>query len=205
MQTRLLNKQYLTTMKTYRIGRASNNDIVYYSVEVSNDHADLIEDNGSYTLIDHSKNGTIVNGARIHNTSCRVHYGDTVLFAGKERLNWNMVSPQRVGTVPSPGGVPGSIDGQKNAPYSVASMVCGIASLVLSVSTIVALALAIVGLALGVSGTKKIRGQEYLYKGLGMLKAGKICSIISLALNGIVLIIILIAGAAIGLTAFSYL
>lgn len=192
-------------MKTYRIGRASVNDIICSNIEVSNEHADLVVDNGSYTIIDHSKNGTIVNGARIHNTSCRVNYGDSIVFAGKERLNWNMVTAQRTSTVPSSGENYGNPAIQTNAPYSIASMVCGIASLVLSVSTIIALTLAIVGLALGVSGTKKIRGQEQHYKGLGMLKAGKICSIISLAINGIVLIVFIIAGAAIGLTAFSYL
>ena len=203
MQTRLLNIDTLRQMKTYRIGRSSGNDIVYSNPEVSNDHAELIDEHGSYTLVDHSRNGTIVNGNYVHNTSCRVSYGDAILFAGKERFNWGLISNRRMGTAPSSGeGYPAGSD-QRNAPFSVASMVCGIASLVLSVSTIVALALAIVGLALGVSGTKKIRGQEHLYNGIGMLKAGKICSIVSLCLNGIVLVIAIAAGMAIGFSLFS--
>ena len=203
MDTRLYSKHTIRQMKTYRIGRASGNDIIYSNIEVSNEHADLIEDQGSYTLVDHSRNGTIVNGTQVHNAYCRVRYGDSIVFAGKERFNWELISNRRAGTAPvSTGNYPIGAD-QKNAPNSVASMVCGIASLVLSVSTIVAIALAIVGLVLGVNGTKKIRGQEQLYKGLGMLKAGKICSIISLCLNGIVLIVIIAAGAAIGLTLFS--
>ena len=205
MQTRPLNYQSYSNMKTFRIGRASDSDILCTQLEVSNNHADLIEENGSYTLVDHSRNGTFVNGSRIHNSSCRVHYGDAILFAGKERLNWNLVTKSRVGTVPSSGNYGGSTYNQKIAPFSVASMVCGISSLVLSVSTIVALVLAIVGLALGVSGTRKIIGQEQLYKGIGMLRAGKICSIISLAINGIVIVFCIILFGAIGLTLFSYL
>ena len=204
MDTIRINKIDVSTMKsrTYKIGRASGNDILCSDIEISNDHAELIDNNGEYILIDHSRNGTLVNGMRIHNTSCRVRYGDSIVFAGKERLNWNLVSPRRVGTVsPSNNGL-GLGTEQKNAPNSVASMVCGIASLVLSVSTIVALALAIIGLALGVSGTRKIQGQEHLYKGLGMLKAGKVCSIISLSINGIVLVVLLIAGA-VGLSLLS--
>ena len=68
-------------------------------------------------------------------------------------------------------------------------MVLGIASLVLSVKPLISLAMAIVGLCLGVSGSKKIKGQEHLYKGVGMLKAGKICSIITLSIIGLVLIV----------------
>lgn len=203
MDTIRINKKDVSMKsRTYKIGRGSGNDILCSDIEVSNEHAELIDNNGTFTLIDYSRNGTFVNGNRIHNTSCHVNYGDSIVFAGKERLDWSLVSPRRMGTAPASYGGLGLVEEQKNAPYSVASMVCGIASLVLSVSTIVALALAIIGLALGVSGTRKIHGQEHLYKGMGMLKAGKVCSIISLCINGIVLVVLLIVGA-VGLSLLS--
>ena len=188
MRTRLFNENIMST-RTYRIGRDSGNDIRYTSPEVSNEHAEIVCDNGIYTLIDHSKNGTLVNGNFIRNTSCRVSPGDHIVFAGKERLDWGLIGGGRRSATAPVSAVNVAQGGEKNAPYSVASMVCGITSLVLSVSPVVSLALAIVGLALGVSGTRKIKGNEHLYKGVGMLKAGKICSIITLGCIGLVLII----------------
>lgn len=87
-------------MKTCRIGRGADNDIVCFHDEVSTHHADLIENNGSYTFIDHSKNGTIVNHTRIHNTSCSVNPGDSILFAGVEALDWKKVSKIFHTTIP---------------------------------------------------------------------------------------------------------
>ena len=178
-------------IKTYRIGRDSGNDIIYSRPEISGSHAELIFDGSSYTLIDHSKNGTIVNGIMLNNNSRRVSPGDSIVFAGKERFDWGLLAGHRSPTVGIEGGYGGGMSpaDAPTAPLAVASMVCGIASLVLSVSPWIALALAIVGLSLGVTGTKRIRGQEHLYKGIGMLKAGKICSIITLGLIGLAMII----------------
>lgn len=87
-------------MKTCRIGRGADNDIVYTHNEVSTYHAELVEDNGTYTIIDHSKNGTIVNHTQIHNTSCVVQPGDSIVFAGVEKLDWKKVSKLFHTTIP---------------------------------------------------------------------------------------------------------
>jgi hypothetical protein len=79
-------------MNTYTIGRRPGKTICYSNPEVSNDHAEIVENNGSYTLIDHSTNGTLVNGNRVHNASFPINRGDIVMFAGKEVLNWNMIA-----------------------------------------------------------------------------------------------------------------
>lgn len=78
-------------MRTYTIGRGTGKDFYYANPEVSTNHAEIIADNGNYTLIDHSMNGTIVNGNRVHNSSYPLHRGDTVLFAGREILDWNRI------------------------------------------------------------------------------------------------------------------
>ena len=88
-------------MKTCKIGRGADNDIVCTHGKVSTSHADLIVDNGVFTLIDHSKNGTLVNQARIHNTSCSVNPGDSIVFAGEEMLDWEMVARIFHMTLPS--------------------------------------------------------------------------------------------------------
>ena len=56
-------------MNTYTIGRRTGKTICFSNPEVSNDHAEIVENNGSYLLIDHSTNGTLVNGNRVHNAS----------------------------------------------------------------------------------------------------------------------------------------
>ena len=78
-------------MRTFTIGRGTGKDIYYANPEVSSNHAEIIVENGNYTLVDHSMNGTIVNGNRVHNSSYPLHRGDTVLFAGREMLDWNRI------------------------------------------------------------------------------------------------------------------
>ena len=92
MDTIRINKKDVSMKsRTYKIGRGSGNDILCSDIEVSNEHAELIDNNGTFTLIDYSRNGTFVNGNRIHNTSCHVNYGDSIVFAGKERLRLHTV------------------------------------------------------------------------------------------------------------------
>lgn len=81
-------------MRTFTIGRGTGKDIYYANPEVSSNHAEIIAENGNYTLVDHSMNGTIVNGNRVHNSSYPLHRGDTVLFAGREMLDWNRIGPE---------------------------------------------------------------------------------------------------------------
>ena len=88
-------------MRTYTIGRGTGKDFYYANQEVSTNHAEIISDNGNYTLVDHSLNGTIVNGNRVHNSSYPLHRGDTVLFAGREMLDWNRIDPVAVTPPPT--------------------------------------------------------------------------------------------------------
>lgn len=126
-------------MKTFKIGRASDSDILCTHLEVSNNHADLIEENGSYTLVDHSRNGTFVNRSHIHHNSCTVRRGDSVVFAGVEELNWNKVSRIGKSTIPMRDIKPSTVfvpyeKSSRLAPFGVPSMVCGIVSLISCIS-----------------------------------------------------------------------
>jgi pSer/pThr/pTyr-binding forkhead associated (FHA) protein len=78
-------------MNTYTIGRRTGKTICFSNPEVSNDHAEIVENNGSFLLIDHSTNGTLVNGNRVHNSSYPVNRGDVILFGGGAVLNWNLI------------------------------------------------------------------------------------------------------------------
>lgn len=78
-------------MPTYTIGKGAGKNVQLSHPESSRDHAEIIEDNGNYTLIDHSMNGTMVNGNRVHHSSYPLRRGDTVLFANREMLNWNLI------------------------------------------------------------------------------------------------------------------
>ena len=209
-------------MKSITIGRNPENDIVYSSLEISGDHAEIMENGDAYTLVDHSKNGTFVNGKYIHHTSCTVRRGDSVVFAGVEDLNWNKVSRKGQSTI-SMRGVKRSPtvfvpfeERTQLAPFGVPSMVCGILSVgsaLLSLdmfsdflfssyysvfaigfySMIFGLVLGIVGVSLGANGTRRVRNREGMYRGLGMLKAGKACGIVGICLNGLQLLILIIS------------
>ena len=79
-------------MNTYTIGRRTGKTICFTNPEVSNDHAEIVENNGSFLLIDHSTNGTLVNGNRVHNASYPINRGDVVLFGSGAVLNWNLIN-----------------------------------------------------------------------------------------------------------------
>ena len=144
-------------MNTYTIGRRPGKTICYSNPEVSSDHAEIVENNGSYTLIDHSTNGTIVNGNRVHNSSYPINRGDIIMFAGWEVLNWNMISG-----APS---APASAPAQSSGP-NVFAILGFVFAFVFS-------PLGIIFSALGLGMSKKYGGKQ---KGLAV--AGLILSII---------------------------
>ena len=83
-------------MKSYKIGRNPDNDIVIkdQSQHVSRYHATLtVNDNGTITINDQSTNGTYVNGVKVKS---RVDYpvstNDTIMFAKSALLDWNLIS-----------------------------------------------------------------------------------------------------------------
>lgn len=84
-------------MKNISIGRESDNQIILPQDErISRNHATLVIDNkGMITLRDHSSNGTVVNGIKIHRSALQIQRGADVLFAGIARLDWSQVPQKR--------------------------------------------------------------------------------------------------------------
>ncbi|MBK6344997.1 MAG: FHA domain-containing protein [Bacteroidales bacterium] len=83
-------------MKTYKIGRDTDNDIVIndQDVRVSRYHATLtIHDNGTITINDQSTNGTYVNGVKIKSQiETAVSTSDSIVLAKTTQLDWNLIS-----------------------------------------------------------------------------------------------------------------
>lgn len=75
------------------IGRDRNNDLCvppFYET-VSNRHADLEEIGGRLYIIDHSTNGTIINGHRVTNTREEIKYGDNIKLSNAYTLSWENI------------------------------------------------------------------------------------------------------------------
>ena len=79
-------------MKEYKIGRYAEADIVLVANYCSRDHAKLtLTDSGELLLQDYSANGTVVKGKKVHQQTVALHYGDEVLLAGVEKLDWSKI------------------------------------------------------------------------------------------------------------------
>ncbi len=79
-------------MKTFFIGRNPNNHLVLSNGIISGQHAEIsVQNDGSLVLTDHSTNGTYVNNQLLHQNSCSVNYGDTVIFPDGTQLDWNLI------------------------------------------------------------------------------------------------------------------
>lgn len=91
--------------KRIYIGRDDANDwIVPESFNtVSNNHANIEEtENGHLLLVDHSRNGTVVNGIRVKDSSIEIKEGDNIRLANSYLLSWSQISyyfPKRKETV----------------------------------------------------------------------------------------------------------
>lgn len=87
-------------MKTYKIGRNPDNDIVIQDDTrlVSRYHAVLkVYDNGSITICDISTNGTYINREKIKsNTEISVTKNDSVYFAKQTQLDWNKIQIPKI-------------------------------------------------------------------------------------------------------------
>lgn len=72
------------------IGRAVENDLqVDQSFgRVSNEHATLEIQDGQLIFIDHSSNGSIINGRNIHHSSIAIQNGDEILLANSYKVEW---------------------------------------------------------------------------------------------------------------------
>lgn len=86
-------------MRIIKVGRDRSNDVVVSDPYVSSMHCDFIfEDNGNVWVVDHSKNGTFVNGQRRQGKT-QVMNND-IIRIGNETLPWQSWS----GGVGSQGG-----------------------------------------------------------------------------------------------------
>lgn len=76
------------------IGRDNRNDIcVPRQFEtVSNNHADIEYNNEKFYLIDHSTNGTRVNGEKVKNSRVEITNGDDIKLAGSYSITWDEIS-----------------------------------------------------------------------------------------------------------------
>ncbi len=105
-------------MKTYKIGRNPDNDIVIGDENrtVSGYHAVLkVNDNGIITICDNSTNGTLVNGVKItKDLDMPVKKGDDIRFSKIASLDWSLVD------VPASGGNDATvIDNGEKESYSI--------------------------------------------------------------------------------------
>ena len=88
-------------IQKFTIGRNPNNTIVINHPAVSGYHADLIAvDNANgftqYTFVDHSTNGTFINGQFLRNASCFVVYNDSITLAGVVQFDWSALGFSRM-------------------------------------------------------------------------------------------------------------
>jgi pSer/pThr/pTyr-binding forkhead associated (FHA) protein len=85
-------------MELISIGRSPQSKIVIHdsSEKVSRNHGTLkLHKVGSIIYVDHSSNGTMVSGVRIHNTEVPVVFGEKIVFPNNTDLDWSMVSSAR--------------------------------------------------------------------------------------------------------------
>ncbi len=93
---------------------------------------------------------------------------------------------------------------KENAPHAVSSMVLGILSIITG-CYIVGFVLGIIGLVLANNGTKEYNSNPEKYNGEGMLKAGKICSIVGLILGAVSILYWIVVVLVLGSTsAFAF-
>lgn len=81
---------------------------------------------------------------------------------------------------------------KQNAPYAVASLVLGICSLVLG-CFIVGLVLGIIGLIMANNGLRELQQHPDMYTGEGMLRGGKITSIVGIVLGSLSILYYIVA------------
>ena len=90
-------------MKKITIGRNADNDIVIADQSVSGYHAEIeIHEDGIMKFVDHSTNGTMVNGNHLHNDFCNVSGIDDIVFPGQHKLDWNLVPVPAEQPAPAP-------------------------------------------------------------------------------------------------------
>lgn len=99
-------------MRIIKVGRDRSNDVVVNDPYVSSMHCDFIfEDNGNVWVVDHSKNGTFVNGQRRQGKTQIMN--NDIIRIGNETLPWQSWS----GGVASSNGYGGNYGGGYGGGY----------------------------------------------------------------------------------------
>ena len=93
---------------------------------------------------------------------------------------------------------------KQNAPYAVAALVLGICSLLFG-CFFVGLVCGIVGLVLSNKGLATYNANPAAYSGFGMLKAGKVTSILGIIFGAIYVVYYVIAVAILGSAGLAWL
>lgn len=58
---------------------------------VSNNHAEIEEKDGHLFFIDHSSNGSVVNGRRVSHSQIEIFHGDDIRLANSYQLSWSTI------------------------------------------------------------------------------------------------------------------
>ncbi len=123
-------------MKSYKIGRNQEADIVLSANYCSRDHALItVSDSGKILLQDFSANGTAVNGKQINNQTVEINYGDEVLFAGIEKLDWSKIEKPETKKTEPPKPIPSNSFLRKHG-IKIAGVIIGIALIFFAVPKI---------------------------------------------------------------------
>lgn len=88
-------------MRVIRLGRAEDNDVVVSHPMVSGHHADIyVFDNGAIQYMDHSTNGTMIDGNFVRNSSFLLTGGERLVLPGDVSLDVSQLiaSPSRTDT-----------------------------------------------------------------------------------------------------------
>ena len=83
MENASFSKYSVADKQSITIGRENDNDIVIHSEYAGAHHCTITKDNNGYILTDNSKNGTFVNGKRIHG-SIELNIFDTIYIVGNK-------------------------------------------------------------------------------------------------------------------------
>lgn len=92
-------------MRIITIGRSSDNDICIQDPKVSRKHCQIIQDDKGYIIVDtNSKNGTYINGAKLHGP-VKLNKSDIVRI-GNTTLPWKNYIKDQISVSPDPTPVP---------------------------------------------------------------------------------------------------
>ena len=114
-------------IQKYTIGRDPSNNIVVNHPTVSGYHADIIVDDSmgypQYSFVDHSTNGTVINGQLLKNASCYVVFNDMIVLAGTVLFDWSVLGqanyavPHQATAVYTPGVKQSQPSADRGDPY----------------------------------------------------------------------------------------